>query len=223
MKTCSKCNKTKPSNDFSKAKNKNDGLQSQCKTCAKQYRQENAEKLAEKSRRYRQENAERIAENNRRYYQKNAEKLDEKSRRYRQENAERIAEYEKQYRKKNAEKFAEHNKRYQKKRIKTDSLFKFKCNVRVLILGSFKRNRTKKWRKQTKTEQLLGCTIEQLHEHLAKQFLPGMSLENHGEWHIDHIIPLASAKTQQDIERLCHYTNLQPLWAEDNIKKGARE
>ena len=49
-----------------------------------------------------------------------------------------------------------------------------------------------------------------------------MSWENHGEWHIDHKKPLASAKTEEELKKLCHYTNLQPLWALDNIRKGAK-
>ncbi len=145
---------------------------------------------------------------------------------YKQENFEKTAEYDKQYKKQyrqeNAKEIAEYNKQYERERKKSDPLFKFAGNVRALILGSFKRGKIKGFKKQRKTEALLGCTIEQLKEHLAKQFLPGMSLDNHGEWHIDHIIPLASASTQQDIERLCHYTNLQPLWAADNIRKGKK-
>ena len=49
-----------------------------------------------------------------------------------------------------------------------------------------------------------------------------MSWENQGKWHIDHITPLSSAKTEEEVYRLCHYTNLQPLWAEDNLKKGSK-
>ena len=49
-----------------------------------------------------------------------------------------------------------------------------------------------------------------------------MTLENHGEWHLDHIIPLAIAKTEEEIIKLNHYTNFQPLWAIDNLKKGAK-
>ena len=49
-----------------------------------------------------------------------------------------------------------------------------------------------------------------------------MTCDNHGEWHIDHILPLASAKDDEEVFKLCHYTNLQPLWAEDNLIKGCR-
>jgi hypothetical protein len=61
--------------------------------------------------------------------------------------------------------------------------------------------------------------------YLEKQFAPGMTWENYGidGWHIDHIIPLSSAKGDLDqLKKLCHYTNLQPLWAEDNLKKSNR-
>ena len=58
--------------------------------------------------------------------------------------------------------------------------------------------------------------------HIEKQFTKGMSWSNQGKWHIDHIIPLASAKNEDELMKLCHYRNLQPLWAEDNLKKSAK-
>jgi hypothetical protein len=69
---------------------------------------------------------------------------------------------------------------------------------------------------------LVGCRLEVLIEHLESKFLYGMSWENYGKdgWHIDHKIPLSSAKTDREIYELCHYTNLQPLWAKDNLKKS---
>lgn len=143
----------------------------------------------------------------------------EQRKQYNQKNAEKIAEQHKQYYKKNFEKILKYSKQYQRERKKSDLLFKFKYNVRTLVRRSFKRNKTKNFKKQTKTETLLGCTIPELRDHLAKQFQPGMTFENHGEWHVDHRIPLASAKTQEQIEKLCHYTNLQPLWALDNLRK----
>ena len=78
-------------------------------------------------------------------------------------------------------------------------------------------------RKAAKTEELLGCSIIEARVHLEAQFQKGMNWDNHGEWHIDHIRPCASfsdlTKKEQQLE-VCHYTNLQPLWAADNIRKS---
>ena len=76
--------------------------------------------------------------------------------------------------------------------------------------------------KKNKTFDIVGCTPEFLKEHLENKFKEGMSWENHDlyGWHIDHIIPLSSAKTEEEIYKLCHYSNLQPLWAGDNLSKG---
>lgn len=68
---------------------------------------------------------------------------------------------------------------------------------------------------------MLGCDWHHLKTHLESKFVDGMSWENRSLWHIDHIIPLASAKSVEEVVRLCHHTNLQPLWAKDNIRKGA--
>jgi hypothetical protein len=67
---------------------------------------------------------------------------------------------------------------------------------------------------------LLGDEWEVVYEYFSNLFLEGMSWENHGEWHIDHIIPISTAKSEEEIIRLSHYTNLQPLWAEDNLLKS---
>jgi hypothetical protein len=74
------------------------------------------------------------------------------------------------------------------------------------------------------TEELLGCSIENLKKHLEKQFTQGMSWKNYGKWHVDHIKPCAnfdlSKKTEQ--QKCFNYNNLQPLWAVDNLKKGVK-
>lgn len=70
----------------------------------------------------------------------------------------------------------------------------------------------------------LGCSISDFKEYLEARFRPDMTWENFGSWHIDHIFPLASfdLTKREDVMKACHYTNLQPLWAADNIRKGAR-
>ena len=80
----------------------------------------------------------------------------------------------------------------------------------------------KKMTKRNKTFHMIGCTPQQLIAHIEKQFQPGMTCENWGVhgWHIDHRIPLDSGKTLEEVEKLCHYTNLQPMWAEENRKKS---
>lgn len=78
------------------------------------------------------------------------------------------------------------------------------------------------FKKGSKTEEILGCKWEFLKAHIEAQFTEGMSWENRRLWHIDHIIPLSSAKDEGTLLKLCHYSNLQPLWWRDNISKGAK-
>lgn len=78
--------------------------------------------------------------------------------------------------------------------------------------------------KTARTEQLLGCSVEFFRQYISGLFQPGMTLENHGKWHIDHIRPCASFDlTDLEQQKQCfNYTNLQPLWAAENISKGAK-
>jgi len=104
-----------------------------------------------------------------------------------------------------------------KNRLKIDIKYRMSENIRRRINAAFKGNN-----KSKSTINMLGCSIDSLKRHLSKKFKIGMSWDNYGihGWHIDHIIPLSSAKTIEDIEKLCHYTNLQPLWAKDNLQKS---
>jgi hypothetical protein len=76
------------------------------------------------------------------------------------------------------------------------------------------------YRKTSKSKQILGCDYIELKQHLESKFTEGMNWDNYGKWHIDHIYPSSLAETEEEIIRLNHFTNLQPLWAEDNIRKG---
>jgi hypothetical protein len=144
------------------------------------------------------------------YYEINKAKA---AQRYR-DNIAKIKIYQKQYQKANRQKFKEqYNERY-----KNDELFRAKAKLRASVCQAFKRIKQKK---VTYTEKLLGCSWQQAKNHLESLFLPGMTWENHGEWHIDHKIPIATADTLEDIAKLCHISNLQPLWAIDNLIKGS--
>ena len=104
--------------------------------------------------------------------------------------------------------------------MKTDCIFKFKHNLRSLIKNSYKRSINGIYKKTRKTETILGCTIPVFIDYIKSKFKKGMTLNNHGEWHLDHIIPLSLATTEEEIIKLNHYTNFQPLWADENIKKS---
>jgi hypothetical protein len=120
--------------------------------------------------------------------------------------------------KNNREKITEQQREYTKAKHESDPFTKTRHNVKSRTKSAFKNG----FDKSKKTSQLIGCCWEDLRTHIENQFLEGMSWDNntmHG-WHVDHIIPLGSAKTIEDLESLCHYTNLQPLWSQDNWKKG---
>lgn len=103
-----------------------------------------------------------------------------------------------------------------------DTLYKLKVNIR---------NRVKLFIKSVNfdiktnnTFNIVGCSPKELKIYIEERFTEGMSWDNykHTGWHIDHIIPLASAKTEEEVYTLCHYTNLQPLWCDENYKKGKK-
>lgn len=110
------------------------------------------------------------------------------------------------------------NAKHKEKRD-NDPIFATAHRIRRLTAFAFER---KGYKKNGTAEQLLGCTWEQLKTHIESKFLPGMNWSNRHKWHVDHIIPLASAKTPEEVEDLCKWHNLQPLWKEDNLKKGAK-
>ena len=107
-----------------------------------------------------------------------------------------------------------------KERKKNDPIFKMQSVYRSRLQKALSG-----WCRSKASMDLLGCSWEDLKEHIQKQFQDGMSWENHGlkGWHVDHIIPLSSAKNLHELEKLCHFSNLQPLWAEENIKKSDKK
>ena len=110
---------------------------------------------------------------------------------------------------------------YMADRAGNDIDFKLRGVLRARVRAAITRSSGAKSRKTTR---LIGCSVPQLRKHLEAQFTEGMTWDNHGEWHIDHIKPCASfdlTDAEQQLECF-NYTNLQPLWASDNLSKGAK-
>ena len=151
------------------------------------------------------------------YRLKNKEKISEFSKKYVEINKEKIANYKKEYYLKNKERIAKYRNEWRNNKFKNDYLFKLTNNTRTIIKQSFRRNG---YSKNSRTYQILGCTFEEFKEHLEKQFKDDMNWNNIGQWHLDHIYPVSLAKDEEELIKLNHYTNFQPMWAIDNIKKS---
>ena len=203
-KICTKCGIEKELSYFYKLKTGRDGLHPECKIClsirAKKYRKINEQKKKESDKKYRDKNKKIIVKNKKKWYEDNIER--ERAKR-------RIYQKEHRY---------ENNKR-KKSRYHTDIEFKIleiaRSRIRLALQdkGSF-----------NSTTNLLGCTIKELKQHLESQFTEGMNWDNYGlhGWHIDHKIPCTSFDLSdlKQQKKCFHYTNLQPLWAEENYRKS---
>lgn len=138
------------------------------------------------------------------WYEKNKEYKDAQTKKWQKANKFRLSKYS-----------SKRNSRI----AKEDPLFAMRQTLRKRTSKAFKQHG---YTERSASRKMLGCTWEQLKSHIEKQFKDGMCWENRSLWHIDHIIPLASAKSKNELAALCHYSNLQPLWAHENLSKGAR-
>jgi len=225
-KKCNKCNITKDYKFFAIKKTSKDGYSGICKECKKEYdkvfRENNSVKLVNNRKNNYLKNKNKINEHNKLYKIENAEKIKKYQDEYRLINKEEAKIYQKQYREKNK---AKRNLK-EKNRKKSDPLYKLTCNLRVMLCDIFKKNG---YNKNSKTEEVLGCSFQEFKSYIESKFEIWMKWENHGfyngelsfGWDIDHIIPLVKAKSEKEIIKLNHYTNLQPLCSHINrdIKK----
>lgn len=213
MKICGRCKRELPLDMFHKNRSRKDGLSWHCKDCSKEITFARKDKI----KKYNEEHRKEKSIYNKRYNDRHREERIEKQRQYRKENKEK----EKEYKDKNKEKMATYHKQYQKQRMANDDLYNFKQTIRSTINQSFKR---RKLSKKHKTEEIVCCSLEQLKEYLYKTFFENYGYEYDGkeDVHIDHIIPLVTANTEEEVIKLCHYTNLQLLKAKDNLEKGCK-
>ena len=237
-KKCSKCGEVKGVEEFGKRKDSLDGLRNECKSCLRahnlQYRKNLRQEISSRGKQYYRENTEDIKFKTKNHYKANKEYCKQYAKIYRKENTkqisiDRIQHYQEnkkqilercdQYRVKNKEKINQKNLI----RRKEDIQFKLSSTIRTRILRAIKEQYSKK---AYKSMELLGCSIAFARQHIEDQFTIGMTWDNHSlyGWHIDHIKPCASFDlTDPEQQKQCfNYTNLQPLWAEDNLSKGAK-
>ena len=180
-----------------------------------QYYLDNKEKIKKIRKQYYLDNKEKKKQYQKQYWLDNKEKKKQYQKQYWLDNKEKNKEQMKQWRLNNKEKL----NYYYRNKTKTDPIYKFAKNQRRRMWAALKGIS-----KCESTLILLGCSIEECWNHLEQQFEPGMTRDNYGLWHVDHIIPCASFDlSDPEQQKFCfHYTNLQPLWAIDNMKKGAK-
>jgi hypothetical protein len=152
------------------------------------------------------------------YYKANKEKLSLQSKLYYHNNKEKKCITEREYRRKNKDKINARKRKLREKYV-TNPIYRIRYSVKERI-RSFLNSRN--MQKNNKTFEMVGIKPAELKYYLEKQFQEGMTWDNYGlyGWHIDHIIPISSANNEEELIKLCHYTNLQPLWAVDNIRKS---
>jgi hypothetical protein len=198
-KKCTKCGETKSTNEFHKSSAGKHGVIGQCKTCRN-----------ETNKAWRENNREKYLATTRTYRENNREKCRAACKVWRDNNKEKIAGYHRSKESVNA---------YMRKRRAEDKGFRLLDSLRTRLNQAIRRSP-----KADTTRNLLGCTTEELCAHLESQFTDGMSWDNYGRlgWHIDHITPCASFDlSDPEQQRECfHYTNLQPLWWQDNRRKS---
>lgn len=180
----------------------------------KEYYKSHKEKIREYYRQYREKNINKIRARQRAYYHANKDKTAVWRKRYKDSHREQLLASHKRYRQEHK---AEINEKHLE-RLHTDPLFKLKERIRFNVRDALRR---KGHNKTSKTADIVGCDLDFLCGYLFKTWENNYGKPWDGEpYHIDHIIPLATATTEEEVMKLCHYTNLQLLSPEDNMAKA---
>ena len=237
-KICTACQETFPATTtyFHKKHTGKYGVVAKCKKCMQIYNLDNYQKHKVKrvkaKKEYRKINRDKVLKSSKKSYYKHRDKrleekrlelklYPEKMKQRRQEQYIKHREKRllavKEYNKKNKNKIRKRNAEYTINRYHNDPAFKIKMTLSRRMRALIKKD-------GSRTVDLIGCSIDDLKKHLEAKFTHGMNWGNYGRngWHIDHILPCASFDlTKKKQQKICfHYTNLQPLWEADNIRKG---
>lgn len=215
----------------------------------KQYRELNSESISEQRKKYRLQNKEKVFAQKKAYREKHKETITLKKKEYYEQNKEKILQKEKDKRIVNLEKYrksardkyhatkhltVEKRREYSRKNQSKNNENKKKYNKtkratdpRHLIMGRLRCRLTSAlkgygWSKNKSTGDMIGCSQNEFVKHIESLFTDGMGWQNREQWHLDHIIPLASAQNVEEMQNLNHFTNIQPMWAIDNLIKGSK-
>ena len=205
FKVCKKCSLTKLISDFNKT---GEWLRGECKTCQ-----------AEIKKQWYGKNKQHVLDYKKAYEKENGNSIKTSKQDYNQKNAEAISAYNKKRYYENQQYNIDRVTKYTTERLKVDHIYRLKFNIRGRIQSAF---RTRGLVKRNSVITALGCTPNELKIHLENQFDGKMNWDNYGKyWHVDHIIPLAAFDLTdgEQFNKVCHFTNLQPLEAKENLKK----
>ena len=191
----------------------------------KTYHEANKNKNKLRSKSHYEANKDKIKLRSKHWREANKEKSKSYNKVYRESNRDEVLLYKKTYRETNKDKVRLQKKAWHeanKERLRVDMQYKLKRRLRSRLHHALNGNY-----KNGSAVKDLGCTVDELKLYLESKFQPGMTWDNWGQygWHVDHIRPLASfdLTDRRQLLEACHYTNLQPLWATDNLSKGARQ
>jgi len=177
-----------------------------------QYYQKHKKKIKIRSKHYRSSHKKYLKIWRRKHYQKNKQKLLTQMKEYRQTHKEEIKKYAKKYCQQNRKQLNKYCREYLKN-IEKRLTHNFRNRIWTVLKSNVK---------SAHTVKLIGCSVKILKQHLQKQFKKGMNWDNYGKWHIDHIKPCVSFDLSKPKEqrRCFNYSNLQPLWASENLSKN---
>lgn len=222
LKHCTRCATDKAIDQFNNISKSSDGKDGYCKECRsilhKEYRAQNGDLIKQKSLESRRGRRDEINALAKKYREANKDAVQLRNRVSWLKNKHKYNEYHREYRQNNKAELAIKKRERSKNRARIDPVYAMRVRIRGLISASI---RNYGWTKKSRTHEILGCSYKEFVVHIEKQFTKGMSWDRKSEIHIDHIVPLSSAKNEEDVLALNHFTNLRPMWAVANISKGA--
>ena len=219
MKVCSKCKIKKLFLDFNKKSSSSDGRSSQCRDCIKNGRYKYKESKRKSDKKYYEANKDKFAEAHKQWTKKNPEKMNAYREKWAANNPDKQKESKLKWDRANKDRKNKTNKLRSKYRYHTDEKYKL---VKIMRAMFYRVIFEAKFKKTSKMKDIVNYSANDLRIHIENKFIDGMRWNNHGDWHIDHIKPIAQFLKEgiTDPVIINALDNLQPLWAKDNMSKG---